>query len=168
MINVSWDDAQQYVAWLSRRTGKRYRLPSEAEWEYAARAGTITPFSTGQCITTAQANYDGRFEYNNCGARTGLDLSKTQLVGSYPANRWGLFDMHGNVWEWVQDCYHDSYTGTPTYSDVIGRKSCQIRVWRGGSWINGPRDLRSANRGGVGPDLRSNSVGFRVARTITR
>ena len=169
VINVSWDDAQQYVTWLSRKTGQTWRLPTEAEWEYAARAGTSTAFSTGNCITTAQANYDGNYDYADCGAKTGKYLQKTQSVGSYPANRWGLFDLHGNVWEWVQDCYHASYTGAPK-DGAEWRDSCSEsgrRVLRGGSWLSYPRYLRSANRGWYDTGNRDNSLGFRVARTLT-
>ena len=169
VTNVSWDDAQEYVKWLSTRTGKHYRLPSEAEWEYAVRAGTTTPFSTGNCIITTQANYDGNYDYAGCGAKTGVYLVKTQPVGSYPANRWGLYDMHGNVWEWVQDCWHDSYTGAPkegsAWLDVCGTSG--RRVLRGGSWIVYPQDLRSANRLELGTGFRYHLLGFRVARTLT-
>ena len=112
VIHVSWDDAQRYVTWLGRQTGQTWRLPTEAEWEYAARAGTETPFSTGRCVTTRQANYNGTIDdYASCGAKTGANVDMTQPVGSYPANPWGLYDMHGNVWEWVQDCYHADYPG---------------------------------------------------------
>lgn len=132
VINVCWGDAQAYVQWLSRETGKPYRLPSEAEWEYAARAGTVTPFSTGPCINTGQANYNG--DYNQCGAKTGVYLGKTQPVGSYPANPWGLYDMHGNVWEWVADCWNDSYAGAPTDESAWQRENCARRAARGPRW----------------------------------
>ena len=104
MINVNWDDAQEFVRWLSVKTDRAYRFLTEAEWEYVARAGTETPFSFGRTITPDQANYDGNNSY---------DLKKTAPVGSYPANAFGIHDMHGNVWEWVEDCYHDSYSGAP-------------------------------------------------------
>jgi formylglycine-generating enzyme required for sulfatase activity len=169
VINVSWDDAQEYVKWLSTRTGKHYRLPSEAEWEYAARAGTTTPFSTGNCITTTQANYDGNDDYAGCGAKTGFYLRQTQPVGSYPANRWGLYDMHGNAREWVQDCWHDSYIGAPqdgsAWLDVCGTSG--RRVLRGGSCFSYPQILRSAYRFGNVSVYRSMLLGFRVARTLT-
>ncbi|WP_295426695.1 bifunctional serine/threonine-protein kinase/formylglycine-generating enzyme family protein [uncultured Thiodictyon sp.] len=169
VINVSWDDAQQYLTWLGRKTGQTWRLPTEAEWEYAARAGTSTAFSTGNCITTAQANYDGNYDYADCGAKTGKYLQKTQPVGSYPANRWGLYDMHGNAWEWVQDCYHDSYTDAPK-DGAEWRDSCHEsgqRVLRGGSWSDLPRPVRSAYRLGYFTGLRNYVLGFRVARTLT-
>ncbi|WP_295455954.1 formylglycine-generating enzyme family protein [uncultured Thiodictyon sp.] len=168
VINVSWDDAQEYLAWLSRKTGEIYRLPTEAEWEYAARAETQTTFSTGNCIKTDQANYDGNYDYADCGAKTGVYLQRTQAVGTYPANPWGLYDMHGNVWEWVQDCWHDSYNGAVQYGsewrDAYG--ASWGRVVRGGSWVNYPRYLRSAFRIWIDSADRYNDVGFRVARTL--
>jgi formylglycine-generating enzyme required for sulfatase activity len=105
VINVSWNDAKAYVAWLSRKTGKQYRLPTEAEWEYAARGGTTTTFSFGQTITTDQVNYDG--------SPSGLNRQKTLPVGSFPANAFGLHDMHGNVWEWIEDCWSAGTADTP-------------------------------------------------------
>ena len=166
-VCLSWNDAQAYVRWLSRETGERWRLPTEAEWEYAARAGTTTPFSTGPCITTRQANYDGNTEYNKCGARTGVYLGKTQPVGSYPPNPWGLYDLHGNVWEWIEDCYHDSYKGAPTDGSAWTNGSCPMRVLRGGSWFSDPWYLRSSYRNWVVPGNRASGYGFRVARTLT-
>lgn len=162
---VNWDDAKAYVAWLSKRTGKAYRLLSEAEWEYAARAGTTTPFSTGRTITTQQANFDGNYTYN--GSRKGQFRQKTVPAGSFAANAFGLHDMHGNVWEWVEDCWNDSYSGAP--SDGAARTSgdCIQRVLRGGSWGSEPRNLRSAVRFGSIARLRFNDSGFRVARTLT-
>ena len=112
MINVSWDEAKAYVGWLSRKTGERYRLLSEAEWEYAARAGTAGPFHFGSTISTDQANYDGNYTYGS--GRKGVYRKKTVPVGSFPANGFGLHDVHGNVREWVEDCWHDSYAGAPT------------------------------------------------------
>jgi len=154
VINVSWADAQEYVRWLSRRTGRTYRLLTEAEWEYAARAGTTTPYSFGQTISPSQANYYG----------TGL--GRTQPVGSYPANAWGLHDMHGNVWEWVEDCWVDSYAGAPVdASQAVTTGGCTHRVSRGGSWLSGPRILRSAFRFSSVPGDGGNTAGFRLART---
>ena len=167
VINVSWEDAQEYVRWLCRETGERWRLPTEAEWEYAARAGTTTPFSTGNCITTSQANYDGNCDYNDCGAKTGIYVGQTQRVGSYPANAWGLHDLHGNVWEWVEDCYHDNYAGAPTDGSPWTQGSCQKRVLRGGSWYFYPRNLRCAYRYRSGSNIQGYDFGFRVARTLT-
>jgi formylglycine-generating enzyme required for sulfatase activity len=170
---VSWNDVQEYLGRLNARTGLDYRLPSEAEWEYAARAGTQTPFSTGHCIDTRQANYNGRSNYNEtetykgCNADTGVYLGKTQPVGSYPPNPWGLYDMHGNVWEWVEDCWTDFSSGAPTDGSAFKQKSCRDRVLRGGSWYNSPTGLRSANRLRDGPGFRYFIVGFRVARTVS-
>ena len=167
VINVSWHDAQEYVRWLSSKTGERWRLPTEAEWEYAARAGTKTPFNTGVRITTRQANFDGNCEFNGGGANTGVNLKKTQPVGIYPANLWGLFDLHGNVWEWVEDCWHDDYRGAPTDGSAWMRGVCPTRVLRGGSWVSDPWSLRSASRYRSAPNYRYNNYGFRVVRTIT-
>jgi len=169
VINISWNDVQGYVKWLSTQTGNHYRLPSEAEWEYAARAGTTTPFSTGNCMTTTQANYNGNYDYAGCGAKTGVYLRQTQPVGSYPANRWGLYDMQGNVLEWVQDCDHADYTGAPQDGESWQDNCIENgrRVLRGGSWSVNPRYLRSAFRGWNGTGFRYVNLGFRVARTLT-
>ena len=154
VINVSWEDAKAYVEWLSGETGEAYRLLSEAEWEYACRAGTETRYCFGDTITAKQANFDGK-------------VGKTTEVGSYPANPWGLYDMHGNVWEWTEDVRHDNYEGAPddgsawTEGGDSGR-----RVLRGGSWSYEPRNLRSAYRIGNIPGNRSGYLGFRVARTF--
>ena len=165
-INVSWDDAQSYVRWLSKKTGKRYRLLSESEWEYAARAGTRTPFHTGSTISTDQANYDGNHVYGPSG-RKGVYRRKTVPVGSFPANAYGLHDVHGNVWEWVQDCWNGNYQGAPGDGSAWESGDCSRRVLRGGSWNYIPRVLRSASRSGVDAGIRNNSCGFRVARTLT-
>jgi formylglycine-generating enzyme required for sulfatase activity len=154
VINVSWHDAQAYCAWLSEQTGKAYRLPSEAEWEYACRAGTTTPFHTGVTINSGQANFDDKRE-------------RTLPVGSFAPNAFGLHDMHGNVWEWIHDCWHDHYDYAPddgsAWQDENGG-DCSRRVVRGGSWLNIPQFLRSAYRGGGGTDEAFNSLGFRIAR----
>ena len=159
VINVSWEDAQQYVAWLSGETGETYRLPSEAEWEYAARAGTTTPYFWGDEIGQNRANCHG------CGSE--WDSRQTAPVGSFAPNDFGLNDMSGNVWEWVEDSWHDSYDGAPPDGSawVVGNESA--RVLRGGSWVSEPGILRSANRDWFEPDLRLNYLGFRVARTLT-
>jgi len=169
VINVSWDDVQQYVTWLSRQTGQTWRLPTEAEWEYAARAGTTTAFSTGNCITTSQAHYNSYDDYAGCGTKNWVFVGRTRAVGSYPPNRWGLYDLHGNVHEWVQDCSHDSYTGAPQNGSAW-LDSCPDsgrRVLRGGSWFNYPRDLRAASRVRNVTGNRDVDLGFRVARTLT-
>jgi formylglycine-generating enzyme required for sulfatase activity len=164
VMYVSWNDAQEYASWLARKTGKPYRLLSEAEWEYAARAGTTTPFYTGQCISTEQANYKGTVDYNNCGAKTGLYRGKTVEVGSFKPNRFGLFDMAGNVHQWTQDCWHDNYSGAPGNGSAWVSGKCEYRVKRGGVFSYDPAYLRAADRNRTTPDDRSNSSGFRVAR----
>ncbi len=164
VINVSWDDAQSYVQWLSRKTGQRYRLLSEAEWEYAARAGTTTPFHTGATISTGQANYDGNYTYGS-GVK-GEYRQRTTPVGSFPANAFGLHDMHGNVWEWTQDCWNGSYTGGPTDGSAWTTGDCTRRVRRGGSWFSSPLFLRSAGRSWYITSNRISNTGFRVARTL--
>jgi formylglycine-generating enzyme required for sulfatase activity len=165
VINVSLDDAKQYVAWLSQKTSKSYRLLTESEWEYAARAGTTTPFSTGPTIGTEQANYDGNDTYG--AGKKGQYRQKTVDAGSFPPNAFGLHDMHGNVWEWVEDCYKDSYAGALADGSAVTSGDCSLRVLRGGSWSNVPRVLRSASRLRNLPDVRNFSFGFRVARTLS-
>ena len=157
VINVSWEDAQEYVRWLSAKTGKRYRLPSESEWEYAARAGTRTPFHTGETISKDQAKYlnDPEGFYG-----------QTVAVGTFDANEWGLCDVHGNVWEWAEDCWNDRYTGAPTDGSAWVSGDCSRRVLRGGSWNNEPSGLRAALRYGITSGGRYDNVGFRVARTL--
>ena len=165
VINVSWEDAQRYVTWLTRRTGEAYRLLSESEWEYAARAGTTTPFHFGATISTDQANYDGNYTYGS--GREGRYREKTAPVGRFPANRFGLHDVHGNVWEWVQDCWNASYHGAPRNGSAWERGDCSKRVLRGGSWNLKPRILRSANRYWFSSGNRNIYLGFRIARTLT-
>ncbi len=158
---VSFDDIQMFIEKLNAKTGKAYRLPTEAEWEYAARAGTSTPFSTGDCINTRQANYDGNYDYNHCGAKTGVYLQKTAPVGSYPANPWGLYDMHGNVWEWTCSAYTDQYDGNDR---ICTNSATARRAVRGGSWLYLPQSLRSADRYRYDPTFRTNYYGFRLAQ----
>lgn len=165
VVGVTWHDAQQYVRWLSAQTGQAYRLPSEAEWEYACRAGTRTAFSFGDDITPALANYDGNYTYN--GSPKGEYRQGTSRPGEFPPNPWGLFDMHGNVWEWVQDVVHDTYDGAPvngTAWELGGDQS--RRILRGGSWLYNPRYLRSALRNGFSATLSNDIVGFRVVRDL--
>lgn len=154
VINVSWEDAQGYVQWLSARTGEDYRLLSEAEWEYAVRPGTTTAYHFGDNFASSQANY-------------GVNKGRTVSVGSYPANPFGLHDVHGNVWEWVQDCWNDNYQGAPDNGSAWGSGNCSQRVMRGGSWNFDPGYLRSANRHRYHAGCRGTNVGFRVARTLT-
>jgi formylglycine-generating enzyme required for sulfatase activity len=169
VINVSWDDARQFVAWLAKKTGKPYRLLTEAEWEYAARAQTKipevnAPFSTGGTITYKQANYDANFTYNK--GPQGVYRQKTLDVGSLPKNAFGLHDMHGNVWEWVEDCYKDSYAGAPSDGSAVSAVRCSLRILRGGAWNYYPRLLRSAYRYATAPGVRMENAGFRVARAL--
>jgi formylglycine-generating enzyme required for sulfatase activity len=169
VINVSWDDARQFVAWISKKTGKPYRLLTEAEWEYAARAVTrltdpYMPFSTGATINYKQANYDANFTYND--GKMGIYRQKTLEVGSFPKNAFGLHDMHGNVWEWVGDCYKDSYEGVPADGSPVTSAACPLRIVRGGSWNYRPQLLRSAYRYATAPEVRLDMVGFRIARSL--
>jgi formylglycine-generating enzyme required for sulfatase activity len=164
VINVSWDDITgEYLPWLRKKTGHDYRLLTEAEWEYAARAGTAGPFSFEGGITTDKANYDGDYTY--AGSPKGEYRQKTVPVKSFAANPWGLYQVHGNVWEWVQDCKID-YQDTPSDGSSAKETSGCARVLRGGSWGSSPKSLRSASRLGFYPDDRIFSNGFRVARTL--
>jgi formylglycine-generating enzyme required for sulfatase activity len=165
VIGVTWDDAKAYVAWLSQKTGKQYRLPSEAEWEYAARGGTTTTFSFGDTITTDRANYDGSTA--NSISPAGANRQMTTPVGSFPPNAFGLNDMHGNVWEWMEDCWSDEYAADmPTNGAPYLRENCAGRVMRGGSWEDYSGDIRAAARVGSGADEQSWSDGFRVALSV--
>jgi formylglycine-generating enzyme required for sulfatase activity len=160
VINVSWDDAKEYVAWLSRKTGKAYRLLTEAEWEYAARAGTTTRYYWGDDIGKNNA------KCNACGSQWGG--KQTAPVGSFKPNAFGLYDMAGNVWEWVEDVYHDNYAGAPTNGSAwLQGGDASRRVVRGGSWYVDPLFLRAAVRYRYASDDRSINLGFRVARTLT-
>ncbi|WP_373092015.1 SUMF1/EgtB/PvdO family nonheme iron enzyme [Zhongshania sp.] len=164
VVYVSWNDInQEFIPWLNKATGKRFRLPSEAEWEYAARAGTTTSFSTGNCISTSQANYDGRKDYNSCGAKTGVDRNETLSVGSFNANRFGLYDTHGNVSEWTQDCRNKSYVGAPSNGGAWTDGDCNVRVLRGGSFLFGPATLRVSERHSSHVTTRHSINGFRLA-----
>jgi len=165
VINVSWEDiTKEYLPWLSRKAGKTYRLLSEAEWEYVARAGTTTPFWWGASISTSQANYDGNYTYG-AGAK-GESRQKTLPVDSFTANPWGLYNVHGNVWEWVQDCWNSDYNGAPSDGSARTTGDCGSRVLRGGTWLELPRGIRSAMRGGNFTPSRYNGIGFRVARML--
>ena len=164
VLNVNWDDAQAYAGWLSRETGEGYRLLSESEWEYVARAGTTGPFHTGATISTAQANYDGNHTYGS--GRRGVFRERTVPVGSFSPNAFGLHDVHGNVWEWSQDCLNDSYRGAPDDGRSWERGDCSFRVARGGSWLDFPWILRAAYRGMIVSGFRRDNHGFRIARTL--
>ena len=155
VINVNYEDAKAYTAWLSRKTDHAYRLPGEAEWEYAARAGTATIYHFGNSISSSQAKYGGG----------------TVPVGSYPSNAFGLHDVHGNVMEWVEDCWNWSYEGAPSDTNIWKAGDCRSRVVRGGSWDHGPRDhgprgSRSAFRYRTDAGVRDDNIGFRIARTL--
>ena len=163
VIDVSWNDAKQYTKWLSAKTGKSYRLLTEAEWEYVARAGTTTPFNTGANINPTQAKYDTTQSY--AGSVTGAFRRQTVTVGSFQPNAFGLYDVHGNVWEWTEDCVNENYQGAPNDGSAWTSGDCARRVLRGGSWINLPQDLRSAVRLRPSSSDRYNFFGFRVART---
>jgi formylglycine-generating enzyme required for sulfatase activity len=173
---VSWEDAVEFCDRLSEHTKRQYRLPSEAEWEYACRAGTTTPFHFGETITTDLANYHGNYAYGQ--GPKGVDREETTAVGSFGvANNFGLYDMHGNVWEWCLDDWHDNYKGAPTdgspwfnSDDKLSDKSGRA-VMRGGSWINNPRDCRSASRSNDNRVERDNvnvTLGFRVVCVVGR
>ena len=157
MIGVSWHDAKEYAAWLSRKTGKTYRLLSEAEWEYAARAGTTMRYAFGDTIGKSQAQYS-----EDASGSAG----KTAEVGSFPANKFGLHDLHGNVWEWVEDAWHPNYQGAPGDGSVWAGGDTSLRVQRGGSWLSFPVVLRSASRHWYRPSNRYRDLGFRLARTL--
>jgi formylglycine-generating enzyme required for sulfatase activity len=153
VINVSWDDTRQYVSWINGKLGKQvYRLLTEAEWEYAARAGTTTPYAFGDTLSESLAQFS---------------VDQTAPVGSFPPNEFGLSDMHGNVSEWVQDCWNDSYKRAPKDGSAWATGECGRRVVRGGAWIHPPRYLRAAYRDANSSDARGYLLGFRLARTLT-
>jgi formylglycine-generating enzyme required for sulfatase activity len=164
--NVSWEDCQEFCLRLTGQTGKFFTLPSEAQWEYAARANTPTPFHFGETITTEVANYNGLFRYGS-GPR-GININQTTPVGSYGvANLFGLYDMHGNVWEWCQDVWHDNYVGAPTDGSSWEKDAIDSRrVMRGGSWYSQSNLCRSAARAGSWPNGSNDFLGFRVVLKI--
>jgi formylglycine-generating enzyme required for sulfatase activity len=160
VINVSWNDiTKEYLPWLSRKTGKTYRLLTEAEWEYAARAGTTTRYAFGHQIGKKQAQYS---------EETVASAGATVAVGSFPANPFGLHDMHGNVWEWVQDCWNESYVAAPSDGSAWTAGDCKMRVLRGGTWASTPEHVRSGTRNMSELDFRDYATGFRVLRTLDR
>ncbi len=164
VINVSWNDAQQYVTWLSTKTGHDYRLPSESEWEYATRAGTTGRFNTGDCITTDQANFYGIQPAQGC--PTGIYREQTLPVASFAPNAFGLYDTHGNVWEWAQDCWNSSYNGATTDGSAWMSGDCSRAVVRGGSWDFNGGWMRSAFRIWIPRGERYGDSSFRVARSV--
>jgi formylglycine-generating enzyme required for sulfatase activity len=158
VINISWENAKAYVSWLSHKTGKPYRLLSESEWEYAARAGTSTKFSFGDTLSPSQANYDGSDDGSGPSDRNRQ---------SFPANGFGVHDMHGNAWEWVADCWHDEYTASaPTDGSAWVKGDCEGHVGRGGSWEDSQSELRSAARTGEYKSESSYTDGIRIARGL--
>jgi formylglycine-generating enzyme required for sulfatase activity len=164
VVNISWENAKSYVEWLARKTGKPYRLLTEAEWEYAARAGTTSRFSTGDAISSRQANFDGSSDGSG---PSDVNRQKTLPVGSFLPNAFGLYDMHGNAMEWVEDCWHTEYTdAAPTDGSAWLEGDCNGRVMRGGSWEDSSSELRSAARTGEYKDNSSYVDGFRVGRDL--
>lgn len=170
VINVNWHDAQEYVNWLSATTGHQYRLPSEAEWEYAARAGTTGRFHTGDCITSDQANFRGITTPGYPGPAEGCPSGEFRErpipVGSFSPNAFGLYDIHGNVREWVQDCWNQDYVGAPTTGEAWTTGDCSRAIRRGGSWFFGAVFARSAERHPDPKEIRNTDFGFRVAREM--
>jgi formylglycine-generating enzyme required for sulfatase activity len=181
VTEVSWDEAKRYINWLNAKTGKTYRLLSEAEREYVTRAGTTTPFWWGSSITPNQANYNGNYTFRAgipAGAANGPGLSRggawrrngkfrqqTVPVDTFEPNPWGLFNVHGNVWEWCEDVWHNNYNCAPTDGSAwLQGGDDSRRVVRGGSWLNEPRSLRASHRHRVSTDFRLG--GFRLARTL--
>ena len=158
LISVSWDDVQRYVTWLSKTTGKTYRLLSEAEYEYAARASRQTAYPWGDAIGKNNANCAG------CGSR--WDGAQTAPVGSFAPNQFGLYDMVGNVWEWVEDCLHEDYSGAPVDGSAWMTGDCGRHRLRGGSWASFVDEIRSANRARSATADRVSIIGFRTARTL--
>jgi formylglycine-generating enzyme required for sulfatase activity len=165
VINVTWEEAKQYAAWFKSMTERPYRLLTEAEWEYAARAGTSTAYPWGDEIGNGNANCSG------CGSRwADNENERTAPVGQFPANAFDLHDMNGNVWEWVEDCYQSNYNGAPPNGSALIFRDCVNHVVRGGSWsawTGSPQSARSASRDNYAKDQRRSFIGFRIARTLT-
>jgi formylglycine-generating enzyme required for sulfatase activity len=165
-VCVNWDDAKAYVGWLTRKTGKAYRLLTESEWEYAARAGTTTAFWWGTSISTEQANYDGTSTY--AGGAKGEYRQKTVPVDSFTPNTWGLYQVHGNAFEWVEDCWNEGYQNAPADDAASLTGNCSRHVRRGGAWNFIPATLRSAYRDSRPAITRGSNTGLRVARTLNQ
>ncbi len=175
VIHVGWEQAQAYVRWLSRETGEEYRLPSEAEWEYVARAGTTTARywgenASGQCRHGNGADAAARAAFPSPPDSFFIGCSdahaQTAPVGRFQPNPFGLYDVLGNVWEWTEDCWNESYSGAPADGSAWRAGDCSRHVLRGGSWLNGPGILRAAFRYGDSAELRNSDLGFRVARAM--
>jgi formylglycine-generating enzyme required for sulfatase activity len=173
--NISWFEAVEFCERLSKHSGRRYRLPTEAEWEYACRAGSKTPFYFGETVTTDLANYegtdtlDGKWSGSYGRGSKGIYREQTTPVNTFSPNAFGLYDMHGNVWEWCLDHWHHNYQGAPTDGSAwLSNDRNANRLLRGGSWNYNPRDCRSASRYNVPPVLRNFNFGFRVVCEIPR
>jgi len=167
--SISWDEAKEFCDWLSKKTGKIFDLPTEAQWEYACRAGTTTPFHFGETITTDGASFDGSSTYGK--ASKGIYRKKTIAVDSFDPNAFGLYNMHGNVWEWCLDPGHSNYDGAPKDDrvwDAFNDSGSNLQLMRGGSWSNYPCDCRSAVRGYNVPANQHRNVGFRVVCLSSR
>ena len=164
VVHVSHDDALEYLNWLHEKTGHQWRLPSEAEWEYAARASSTARFHTGNCITSSDANIDGSRPPDGCAA--GEYRPQTLPVASFEPNAWGLFDMHGNVWEWTADCWNSNYHNASSSAEPAQSGDCSRAAVRGGAWYGAANNARSAKRNPLPRDRRLNIVGFRPARDI--
>lgn len=173
VVCVNWNDATAYAQWLSHKTGRLYRLLSESEWEYVARAGSQTKYGFGNgdtflCRYGNIADKSSKYKWRNNNCDDGYARHPAP-VGSFTANQFGVHDMHGNLWEWVADCWHASYSGAPSNGSTWkSRRNCSKRVLRGGSWISGPGDLRSANRDLAIAGKRSDIAGFRIARMLSQ
>lgn len=164
VINVSWEDAQSYIRWLNSVTGLKYRLLSEAEWEYVARAGTDSPFYTGPVISSKQANFNGQFPYML--GEKGKYRRKTIPVGSFKPNQFGMYDILGNAFEWTQDCWNESHRGNPNDGSARTDGDCKFRLMKGGSWVNHAYQIRAAKRTRYTTDYQYDDYGFRIARTL--
>jgi formylglycine-generating enzyme required for sulfatase activity len=167
VIAVSWDDAKAYTAWLSGKTGKSYRLLTESEREYVTRAGTTTVFWWGASVSDDQANYNANHAYLGGGTR-GEYRKRTMPVDSFAANAWGLYQVHGNVWEWTEVCWNESNADNPGDGSARTGPDCSRHVVRGGSFYNIPSWIRSARRHWFSTVIRNPVIGFRVARTLQR
>jgi formylglycine-generating enzyme required for sulfatase activity len=168
VVCVSWNDAQEFCAWLTKtHSGHAYRLPTEAEWEYACRGGasSSTPFHYGASLCSTQANFDGNYLYGGAAKRP--YLQRTTPVGSYKPNAWGLYDLHGNVWEWCADWYAADYYQQSPRRDPPGPPEGSRRVIRGGGWNSDGQICRSAVRGGREPAIRFSDLGFRVSLVLS-
>ncbi|NRB78974.1 MAG: formylglycine-generating enzyme family protein [Saccharospirillaceae bacterium] len=166
VINVNFQDiTEQFIPWLNKQTGEEFKLPSEAQWEYATRAGSAAKFSWGNEIDCSKANYDGgegeKCEYDIQGGERG-----TLPVKSFEPNAFGLYDMHGNVWEWVQDCWNKNYIGAPINGDAWLEGNCNFRQVRGGAWVDPEKYLRSGDRNRNWVKTRINMMGFRLVQDI--